>query len=143
MITYQEYILKDKWKQTRLLEGLTDDCKCYLTLEAQVSLNEKMPDNFKRISLPILRRMFGQLPETFVGSNSVLKEWKKVKLNDLLKELDRDDRVFSLDNEAKIVGQISECIANSFEKMIKEDQKVLIGGIIRDGGAISVNYDIV
>ena len=145
MKTFREYDAQARWSPTGLLEGLKDEAKsqCAIALEAQRIQNEsgeQQPPQFLRASIPIIRRVFGIIPEAMATLEKV-ENWHSSGVWSGAYFIEKpSESKFSMQLEAEKTAELAAALASYVKKAIGEGKFAKIAGIkLDDNGNILVN----
>lgn len=135
----------NKWEQTRLLEGIKDKESIALCLDTQVKLNESETysefPQFKRMTIPILRRLFG-VCEAFKRNNFI--NYNENNKNEVLLFKTRFNyKCENLDQEVEYCATLTENLAKELDVFFRDQLNATITfngiGVMSDG-TIMFNY---
>jgi hypothetical protein len=151
MIKFKDWIIKKnykKWEPTRLLENIPEERKSTvaLALEGQRLRNELNLNTtdelarFKRISIPMIRRLLGALPKA-EGSMEELPKYHTFKTTLDFPETVDSNGYYSLDKEAEYVADILKNLVSETEELAG-DKHLTICSIYADGNKILMNYSL-
>lgn len=116
-----ENYIEKRWDEIfKFSENKINHKSVWLSLENQYQANQQFSDNWedqrnKRLSIPLVIRIFRNLPENFKGSlsegNQILSV--DINFNKIFEQLNKDKlhKTPSLDTEAEVVFQIAENLA--------------------------------
>jgi hypothetical protein len=115
-------LLLGRWQKTKLLEGIESETKQRDTarlFQNQIELNEKndFPPDFKRSSIPLLRRVFPVL-NAAARSREFTESSKTTTMSVRLTHLQPSGGTFDLDHEAEQVARIAVELRDHIDRFI-------------------------
>jgi hypothetical protein len=125
MQSLREYRIRSQWEPTGILKGLKEQTavQCAMALQSQINLNEEAPtgnDAWMRASIPVVRRVFGLLPEL----KAAVGEWQNTHIKPSSEFLE-NSKSFDIQKEADATASIAEELA----KYIKRKEIETLGNV--------------
>ena len=150
LVNQHEVMINDifqKWENTNLLNGIDENRKLNiaLCLESQRRLNEKtnVDPQFKRISVPVVRRVLPNVKPNFTSELSETKnvhvfktKWDMVAFKDIQFQ-------YALDQEVEATAIISHELTNEINEMFGDisNATVNFGGFALNGQDLVMLYN--
>jgi hypothetical protein len=140
----QNETIKSKWEKTRLLEGLPSETTCHLALESQKLHNEAdVTDNatFKRLSIPLIRRIFSHLSDKINGSLNEVSHWMEVAdFNPPQYQGGRGTVPSNLNSEVDYTAELAQHISDVLESYLESGETILFNSLQLRNNKIYANF---